>query len=395
MNAERYRCIDVCRGLAAASVLIWHYQHFFYPTAGALFNSARQPIQPFYDFLWPFYQFGGLAVEMFWVVSGFVFAATYLAQPIDGWSFFVNRLARLYPLHLVTLVLVTFLQYLSWLSVGHFQIYPFNDAYHFVLNLFMAQFWGFQSGYSFNAPTWSISIEVAIYAVFLVSLPLLKKAPLPVAIFCVGCALLCMMSGSVSNFVLCGLFFFLGVACHSLSIQSPIAAAAIAVQAITGFSISRWFREGSLTHLEMCLLFSGIVLLAASLDGLKVLKTDRFDWFGNATYSTYLLHIPLQITTLTVIQWAGIDPAYVATQPVFLPAFIVTVFVAGIVCFRFFERPAQRWLKSVLLPSAVQLDGQSLSSAKSARIGSTSFRAKASSGTFTPSPAQFGSRVRD
>lgn len=252
--------IDICRGVAAFSVLTWHYQHFFYAGAGNLFPPQSRPNQPFYSVLWPLYEQGGLAVQFFWLLSGFVFAATYLDRPVNGWWFVANRVARLYPLHFATLCLVALLQYLSWVSVGHFQIYPFNDAFHFVLNLFMAQFWGFQSGYSFNAPTWSISVEVVIYAVFLASLPVLKKSPLPVAVSCAGIAVLAMMAGSTNNFVFCGLFFYLGVACNALLKQSSIAAVAIALQAIAGFSISRWFRDGSLTYPEMCLLFSGIIL---------------------------------------------------------------------------------------------------------------------------------------
>ena len=349
LETVRYRLIDICRGLAATSVLIWHYQHFFYPDAGVGLSSQNRSTQPFYDILWPLYEQGGLAVELFWVLSGFVFAATYLPRPTNGWTFFVNRLARLYPLHLLTLLLVALLQYMSLQSLGHFQIYPFNDTYHFGLNLFMAQSWGLESGYSFNAPTWSISVEVIIYAVFLACLPCLKKAPLRVAVFCIVAAAALTIAGFNDMFVKCALFFFLGVACYTVLKRSAFIASGGAILAIAGFVVSRWFRDGGLTLGEMSLLFSGMILLAASLDTLLQIRTTRMDWFGDATYGTYLLHIPIQIAAIAILEYAGVSRVALAVQPWFLPLYMVTVFGVAAVAFRMVEKPAQNALKTLLL----------------------------------------------
>ena len=35
--------------------------------------------------------------------------------------------------------------------------------------------WGFENGHSFNAPIWSVSVEVAIYILFFFLLSLIKK----------------------------------------------------------------------------------------------------------------------------------------------------------------------------------------------------------------------------
>ena len=50
--------------------------------------------------------------------------------------FFINRFARLYPLHFATLILVAVLQIINLSLSNTFQIVPINDFYHFTLNLF-------------------------------------------------------------------------------------------------------------------------------------------------------------------------------------------------------------------------------------------------------------------
>ncbi|CDX49243.1 putative Acyltransferase 3 [Mesorhizobium plurifarium] len=344
----RYRLIDICRGLAAFSVLTWHYQHFFYPTAGAGFSAQSRPTQPFYDVLWPLYEHGAAAVSFFWVLSGFVFAAVYLGRPVNARAFLVHRVARLYPLHLVTLLLVAALQWFSWQTVGHFQIYPLNDAYHFGLNLLMMQWWGFQSGFSFNAPTWSISVEVVIYGLFLVSLFGINKAPTLGAFLCAAAAILVVASGVASPFATCATFFFSGVVSYAILRRSAGGAAATAVLLIIVSIVSTWFREEGQSPYDEAALFSGIILLAGASDTIFPIRTARLDWFGDATYGTYLLHIPIQIAALTAFQLVGLPTADIAVQPWFFLAFIAVVFIAAIVVFRTVERPAQNWVKAKL-----------------------------------------------
>ena len=50
---------------------------------------------------------------------------------VSGKEFFVNRFARLYPLHFATLIIVAILQFINWSTTNSFQIVHFNDFYHF------------------------------------------------------------------------------------------------------------------------------------------------------------------------------------------------------------------------------------------------------------------------
>jgi hypothetical protein len=69
--------IDLMRSLAALTILVWHYQHF-YMTAGVGFREESanidRTVQPFYSLLFPLYEYGFWAVQAFWAISGFVFA---------------------------------------------------------------------------------------------------------------------------------------------------------------------------------------------------------------------------------------------------------------------------------------------------------------------------------
>ncbi len=168
---NRFYSLDFIRGLAALSVVFWHWQHFFYE--GTQGTAYRMADQPFYDVFFLLYQSGWLAVDFFFSLSGFIFFALYqdtiAGRRIGAWKFFVLRFSRLYPLHLATFALVLVLQYGILAQTGSFFVYAHNDAYHALLNLLLVPTWGFEAGWSFNAPIWSVSIEVLLYAVFFLS----------------------------------------------------------------------------------------------------------------------------------------------------------------------------------------------------------------------------------
>lgn len=165
---NRLYSLDSARGLAALAVVLWHWQHFFFN--GAVSGAFDRQSQPFYSLLFPFYEKGWLAVDFFFSLSGFIFFWLYTQiikqRKVSTHDFFILRLSRLYPLHLATLLLVAGLQWLNMHNSGGYFVYQLNDIYHFTLNLFFASAWGLEKGFSFNAPIWSVSVEVLLYAIF-------------------------------------------------------------------------------------------------------------------------------------------------------------------------------------------------------------------------------------
>jgi len=164
----RFYSLDVIRGFAALSVVFWHWQHFFYDgTVRTGFESASQPL---YEIFFLFYDKGWVAVDFFFSLSGFIFFWLYAkdisARNISAGKFFVLRFSRLYPLHIATFLFVALAQVFMRETTGGYFVYPENNIYHAILNVFMASGWGMERGWSFNAPVWSVSIEVLLYAAF-------------------------------------------------------------------------------------------------------------------------------------------------------------------------------------------------------------------------------------
>src|SRR5690606_23543198 len=120
---------------------------------------------------------GYLAVDLFFMLSGFVLTHVYHAEfvrfdPGRYRDFLAARVARLYPLHL--LVLFAFVatavagRLFEFIQTGHFEELPLEGA-HSVLailaNLVMLQ--GLDAGeLSWNYPSWSISVEFFAYLLF-------------------------------------------------------------------------------------------------------------------------------------------------------------------------------------------------------------------------------------
>ncbi len=113
--------IDILRALAAVIILIWRYQHFYFTAETKIVDGLGvidRTVQPLYWLLYPIYLHGYWAVGFFWAISGFVFSKVYAGRETPADTFAVARFARLYPLHLVTLITIACLQILSWNLLG-------------------------------------------------------------------------------------------------------------------------------------------------------------------------------------------------------------------------------------------------------------------------------------
>jgi peptidoglycan/LPS O-acetylase OafA/YrhL len=167
---QRFDVLDFVRAAASFSVLVWHYQHFYQVTPGRLAPGFDRAAQPFYGVFWLLYEHGYWAVQLFFVLSGFVFFHQYAdlisRRVVTPKSFFILRFSRLYPLHLVTLLLVAAGQVISQTLDGQFVVYSCNTAQNFLINIFFISYWVDPCG-SFNGPIWSVSAEVFVYAIFL------------------------------------------------------------------------------------------------------------------------------------------------------------------------------------------------------------------------------------
>jgi peptidoglycan/LPS O-acetylase OafA/YrhL len=149
------------RGIAALYVVVYHLNGFGAPASMRIGGLMR-----------PLVDHGYLAVDLFFVLSGYVMALSYgeMVRVWDGRSyvrFLIRRIARVYPLYiLITLSAAVLIA----IGVSH---EPMPDlGIEVFWNALMVQGWGF--GHSLDAPAWSVSTEWAAYLLF----PLLATATL-------------------------------------------------------------------------------------------------------------------------------------------------------------------------------------------------------------------------
>ncbi|HYC68147.1 acyltransferase [Brevundimonas sp.] len=113
---------------------------------------------------------GYLGVEVFFVLSGFILSHVYLeaAGPREGFSyrgFLWARIARVFPLHLVTLAGMIALgagATVAGLTVSESLL----DWRSLPAHLTLTHAWGLASSAAFNHPSWSISAEWFAYLSF-------------------------------------------------------------------------------------------------------------------------------------------------------------------------------------------------------------------------------------
>lgn len=140
------------RGFAAMWVVLMHYTWVAGHTEQNLFDKVT------------FYGFAGVIV--FLVLSGFVMAHVYPAfrEKVDGSKFgeyFYKRVARIYPLHLATVIAFIIIVKMGYPLAG-----PNDTDYTMVLNLLLVHAWGFVNEFSWNAVSWTISVEMFAYIWF-------------------------------------------------------------------------------------------------------------------------------------------------------------------------------------------------------------------------------------
>lgn len=145
------------RGVAAWWVVLYHFREII-PTPG--WSEAYAVIER-----------GDLAVDLFFVLSGFIISMNYLHQLNKfSWQgylrFLALRLGRIYPLHLF-MMLVFLLNPIAIMLFSNAQEpgQRYNPVY-FGLSLALIQNWGFATDLAWNVPAWSISTEWFVYLIF-------------------------------------------------------------------------------------------------------------------------------------------------------------------------------------------------------------------------------------
>lgn len=322
--ARRLLRLDGLRGVAACVVsLLFH--------ARILFGGQENPLDRLPFMAW-FQTWGWAAVDLFFVLSGFVFAYCYL----DRWrmrsgttlfGFAISRFARLWPLHAIILVFTIFITL----------DFPDTTWSNALLSLSMLHVFVDDPTYTLNGPAWSLSVEVLCYAVFCL-------AAMAGARVLQAAALVAMLLGAWS-IVQSGVWdalvgrgflgFFCGVLVHqTLGHADRIPAVVLAPLAALPFII---VPDGSWLILTIVVAWPAAILLALRS---RVMEARALVWLGDRSYAIYLLHIPIYILSWLILSGIGAD-ALIPRLVAVLATWAIIISLSDIL-YRRIERPCQK-----------------------------------------------------
>ena len=310
---------------------------------------------------------GHVAVDLFFLLSGFVLARRYHPEDVAAWrgrwGFYVRRLARVYPLYVLSLGLGVYAEMPHSLSALH----TGRGLLRLVAQLGLLNAWSHLWMFRHNWAAWSLSVEVFFYLVFPWVLPwvmtlrpgrvVLAAAVLALAVPAAYNAIdpdhlghplqrgdEVLWSWYVKFFPLQRLpMFVAGVAASRIpEARLPRWSADLVLVGIVGLLVLNVVPYALLQGGALLVPFVALVVgLArdeerASVLG-RVLATRPFVALGHASYATYILHVPLFLAL------ERHDPLMDTELTHFL-GYAALLVVVSLVAYRFVEQPLRRFL---------------------------------------------------
>ena len=172
-KVEYLSSLTALRGVAAILVAVFHFE-----MAAARFVPASQSM---------FFEKCFIMVDLFFIMSGFIMLHVYskdFQQRLQGETlkkFFVARFARVYPLHLFSLLLLVVI--VRWITDWGNPPILLEQPSDILPNILLLHSFGVTNIYSWNIPSWSISAEFAAYLLFpFIALFINKKRALSIVL---------------------------------------------------------------------------------------------------------------------------------------------------------------------------------------------------------------------
>jgi peptidoglycan/LPS O-acetylase OafA/YrhL len=286
--------LESIRGIAALLVVLFHM-----PVWNARLHDVRFILNSYY------------MVDLFFVLSGFVMNLNYGDRIHSGGEllrFQFLRLGRLYPVHLLFLLLAVLTAASSWVAATAFGLRipsgsAFKDATFasFTEQLLLIHSLGFfKLEHPFNLPSWSISVEFYTYLVFGI-LCLISHYLLRLSAFVVlaGAALVLLSFGgeNIGNFseiLQCLAGYFLGCLVASLVVRRPQVlprgSTFVALAAMTLFLCIRTDPKFAVAIFFLSALLIAAVVCSGDDYAKRLLGHKSLKFLGLVSYSIYMSH---------------------------------------------------------------------------------------------------------
>lgn len=367
VKQDRLYLLDLARAFAAITVVLQHYQHFYIYKYNGVSEVFDRSTQPFFNLISFAYNFGSQAVPFFFMLSGFIFFSYYykkiLHRKINFKNFVILRLSRLYPLHFLTLMLTVFFQLIYIKYINNYFIFEENNIRNFFEHLFLIQEWPFIGGNSinaFNAPSFSISVEIFLYiSFFFISLNYAKNLKQTLII-----TLIALITYSLirSTLALGFLLFFLGGFLYYLLIKirenlidkRMLVITILLIINLVVFSRSLNYPFLILQfelapfvgdRLMVLLYFIKFPLVIINLCVIQFFFKNigkKFQILGDISYTIYLVHFPIQII-FHLINLRFFKIGY--DQNMLFILFILLVILFSYITYKYFELPLKNKMR--------------------------------------------------
>jgi len=290
-SRHKYHTLDGIRGIAALLIVLRHAGDYF---GGISFTESY------------------LAVDLFFVLSGFVIAEAYAERLASGLScvdFMRVRLIRLYPLYLLG-TLLGIIYYSTGIMLGYKAPVTASElAVASILAMVMLPSPLSPSLYPVNGPSWSLLFELLSNGLYAISHPKLTTSRLLIAlaVSAIVLGVLVYIKGNLDvgfNWK----HFFMGIPrviysfgaglliqriqFRNFPLQLPSWVLMVFVLAILCYSPATQARSWY-DMLAVTILFPGVVYLASTSEPGSVMAVRCYAFLGSVSYAIYVLHVPI------------------------------------------------------------------------------------------------------
>lgn len=353
------RALTGIRGFAATWVVGFHFYTvlaLLFPTVGWLFTIC--------------FKTGFQGVDLFFILSGFIIAYNYQDKlypfRIGAFKkFLFARLARIYPVHLATLLACLALYLGARITNVHLNTGMTNwGLKSFLANIVMVHAWTSHPQLNWNFPSWSISCEWLAYLCFpafaaLFALNWSRRALWATVGLLLGCYLYLILNKSGAPhwmFVGIAFDFPMGICLYRLS------ALRMAGDKCSRFPMPEIIALAICTMMVACSQFNApsvlmIPLLALMIYSLATSARDPLSHFlacraacywGRVSYSLYMTHAVTSMVMVRLLPLATFEGRSLVVRLSVCMIYFAAVGLVAVFVYHLIEEPARRRMRQLM-----------------------------------------------
>lgn len=356
MTNNRIDALTGIRGIAALWVLL-HHLVSQYPLQNKLPIWVEHIAEK-----------GWLGVDLFFILSGFVIAYVHHNDFVSQVSisktrqFMVKRIARIYPVHLLTTVSLIPIYFGAKWAFGYHSPVDAFSLQKLLYSLSLTNGFGFHDSLGWNAPSWSVSSEFLAYLTFPFLATLLLRKQLSVLSCFILIAIIFTITTSIgwlstdNNGYIAGwewvalrvlsefIFGMLIFQLYRLNLKAHFGTLAILASAIIIYmsivnAHSRW-------DWVMILSFGLLIYALSNSEHLisKFLSGGKMKYLGEISYSIYLCHgVVFMVFNSALPKLLPNEGGLMLLLPITI--YIVSTLLVAHFMYKLVEIPAQAYLK--------------------------------------------------